>query len=195
MKKAILIISLMALLVPFTAAMAIEDDSGETGPFLSGVWFQNETNSHYTGWGVTNPSNVTVQVTVGIFSTNGTLCGCYKFSIPANGMWTFDMIYLDGNGYLSDSPQACVDAVTGQIKIVAYKSYSSSNKRVDFGNASIAAWGGFFDGGSNPPTGALPGQPNFASAVGLKAVTLNTNTKADAVSVVQRCDIFVAVTD
>jgi hypothetical protein len=173
MKRVIFMIVLIAILVPFTAAMA-----DETSPYLSGTWFFDGTT--YSIFAVANPTTLLLNIDAVLFAKDGTFCGCNNFQLNPNGSLDFDIFDFTT---VPSFPPACQSG-KGQVKLIAWLGCSGRPSddgrcnRLNIGNATISGWDGYGD---------TTNGPNAGSTFNMKSVTLNPSTITDMSSIYLKC--------
>jgi ribosomal protein L35AE/L33A len=177
-------------------ALSIDDAmEGETSPFLTGWWGQDEDNQHISKFWIVNPTPLLLTVEVGFFDTDSALCGCDIFTISDNGFYQLDMLYHeDDTENPAHAPKICENADGGQIKVIAYVSTKVCHKKdqklcppipaIVVGDAKIAGFQASSDWSAyefEPMLFPLP------SIMGMKALPISKATLKDMQKMHKEC--------
>ncbi len=171
---------------------------GETSPFLTGWWGQDEYKQNVSRFLIVNPTPLLLTVEVGFFDTDSALCGCDIFTISDNGFYQFDILHdEDDAGKPIDAPKICENADRGQIKVIAYASTKLCNKKdkklcppipaIVVGDAKIAGFQALSDWPEHEFESPLF---RLLSIMEMEAVTINKATLKDMQNMHKQCYTF-----
>ena len=180
MKKVLLVIFLVAILVPWTSALAIDSSQ-----YLVGAWsYCGDSDECYVRVKIVNPNLVPVAVDIAFFDMEENFCGCVIYpSMSSFSELEFPVYAILDNFYLGYSfyggpllwgggefATKC-SGIAGMMAALSYKPCTSAGLPIMCKNASVVSY-------NAPISGFATLHDDYRSSIaGMSAVTVsNSNT-------------------
>ena len=175
MKRLSTLVSILAVVIPLTSALA-QDSS----PYVVGDWRINDTAAAVTTVNTefifVNPTDLTLTLEYAFFAPDGTFCGCDRDTLMPNGRTRYTMADEVSGGQFSTT--LCPSQTEGELKSIVF--VSEGKKGIVLGDA---AQGGiqihFF------------GNPVDKAESNLQGIAINKTTTREINGIHQQCKKFI----